>query len=220
LLAGLETGVVAALAMLGWLGLSAAWYRHSFWTAPNLLASTFYGEFALGNGFTERTFPGLALYVLLYGSLECCSARRSRPFRQPAPHLHRHSGGRRLVLPSLRLGLENLESTAGALHADRPMFAGHVLLASCWAGIREICARCCPGWKQSRSQPMRRCPPPTSGRNQAPGTTDKRPGLPVTADLPRSALSAGSTAGEFAVLEEHSGAPSPDHPNAARTERP
>lgn len=69
LLAGLETGVVAALAMLAWLGFSALWYRHSFWTAPNLLASTFYGEFALRNNFNGHTLPGLALYVLIYGSL-------------------------------------------------------------------------------------------------------------------------------------------------------
>jgi hypothetical protein len=69
LLTGLETGVLAALAMLVWLGLSAMWYRKSFWTTPNLLAATFYGESALRNRFTLHTFAGLALYLLIYGSL-------------------------------------------------------------------------------------------------------------------------------------------------------
>jgi len=69
LLIGLETGVLAALAMLVWLGLAAVWYRKSFWTSPNLLAAVFYGESALRNRFTEHTFAGLALYLLIYGTL-------------------------------------------------------------------------------------------------------------------------------------------------------
>src|SRR5437763_4907669 len=68
-LTGLETGVLAALAMLVWLGVSAMWYRKSFWTTPNLLAAAFYGESALRNRFTVHTFAGLALYFLIYGSL-------------------------------------------------------------------------------------------------------------------------------------------------------
>jgi hypothetical protein len=69
LLTGLETGVLAALAMLVWLGMSAVWYRRSFWTSANLLAAAFYGESALRNRFTAHTFAGLALYLLLYGFL-------------------------------------------------------------------------------------------------------------------------------------------------------
>ena len=69
LLAGLETGVVAVLVMLAWLGVSAMWYRKTFWTAPNLVASTFYGEAALRNRFTVHTFSGLAVYLLVYGLL-------------------------------------------------------------------------------------------------------------------------------------------------------
>jgi hypothetical protein len=69
LLTGLETGVLAALAMLVWLGVSAMWYRKSFWTPPNLLAAAFYGESALRNRFTVHTFAGLALYLVIYGAL-------------------------------------------------------------------------------------------------------------------------------------------------------
>ena len=69
LLAGLQTGVLSALAMLAWLGATAMWYRKTFWTAPNLLASLFYGESALRNRFTAHTFSGLALYLIIYGSV-------------------------------------------------------------------------------------------------------------------------------------------------------
>ena len=69
LLAGMETGVLAVLVMLAWLGVSSMWYRKTFWTAPNLAASTFYGESALRNRFTGHTFSGLAFYLLVYGAL-------------------------------------------------------------------------------------------------------------------------------------------------------
>ena len=69
LLTGLETGVLAVLAMLSWLGVSSMWYRRSFWTAPNLLAAAFYGESALHNQFTAHTFSGLGLYFVIYGAL-------------------------------------------------------------------------------------------------------------------------------------------------------
>jgi hypothetical protein len=67
LLAGLEAGIIAALVLLGWLALASAWYRHSIWTSANILATTFYGEAALGGVFTSRTVAGLALYLMLYG---------------------------------------------------------------------------------------------------------------------------------------------------------
>jgi hypothetical protein len=67
LLAGLEAGILAALVLLVWLALASAWYRRSIWTAANIMATTFYGEAALGRDFTSRTLAGLALYLVLYG---------------------------------------------------------------------------------------------------------------------------------------------------------
>src|ERR1700690_1224268 len=69
LLAGLEAGVIAALVLLGWLALASAWYRRSIWTAANIMATTFYGEAALGREFTSRTVAGIALYLVLYGTI-------------------------------------------------------------------------------------------------------------------------------------------------------
>jgi hypothetical protein len=69
LLAGLQAGVMAALILLGWLALASAWYRRSIWTAANIMATTFYGEAALGRQFSFRTVAGIALYLVLYGTI-------------------------------------------------------------------------------------------------------------------------------------------------------
>src|SRR5215831_16588985 len=69
LLIGLKTGILAALAMLAWLGISSAWYRRGVWTAANLFAAAFYGESALHNRFNIHTFSGLGLYFVIYGGL-------------------------------------------------------------------------------------------------------------------------------------------------------
>jgi hypothetical protein len=128
LLTGLETGVLAALAMLVWLGISATWYRKSFWTTPNLLAATFYGESALRNRFTVHTFAGLALHFVIYGALGMLFALAIQD---------RH--------PSLRITCIGILSAIGWYYLvfgwiwkkwdpllvlythDRSMFAGHVL---------------------------------------------------------------------------------------------
>src|ERR1700747_2545316 len=68
-LAGIQAGTVGALILLGYLALDSAWHRHSVWTVPNLLASTFYGESAYRQGFSAGTSVGVALLLLLYGVL-------------------------------------------------------------------------------------------------------------------------------------------------------
>jgi hypothetical protein len=68
-LAGIQAGTVGALILLGYLALDSAWHRHSVWTVPNLLASTFYGESAYRQGFSAGTSVGVALLLLLYGAL-------------------------------------------------------------------------------------------------------------------------------------------------------
>ncbi len=73
LLAGLEAGTAPSCrssSLLGWLALASTWYRRSDpldWPPANIMATTFYGEAALGRGFTFRTVAGLALYLVLYG---------------------------------------------------------------------------------------------------------------------------------------------------------
>ncbi|HTT60959.1 MAG TPA: hypothetical protein VMG35_03930 [Bryobacteraceae bacterium] len=69
LLAGLEAGILAALILLGWLALASAWYRRSIWSAANIMATTFYGEAALSRSFSSRTVAGIALYLVIYGTI-------------------------------------------------------------------------------------------------------------------------------------------------------
>jgi len=68
-LAGLQAGLLGILAMLAWLGISAAWQQRSFWTSENLMASLFYGNRAIRSGFAGHTVSGLAVYLLLYSLL-------------------------------------------------------------------------------------------------------------------------------------------------------
>jgi len=57
LLAGLEAGVLATLALLGWLALAAAGNRRSIWSAANLMATTFYGDLLLTEISAYEHYP-------------------------------------------------------------------------------------------------------------------------------------------------------------------
>lgn len=68
-LAGLQAGMMAALWMLAWFGMSAKWQRKSFWNSENLMASVVAGSTAIRNGFAASTLSGIALYLLIYSLL-------------------------------------------------------------------------------------------------------------------------------------------------------
>ncbi len=65
--AGLEVGVSGGLVMLGWLLAGSFWSGLPWWTAPNLLASTLYGEAALRAGPGMPAVAGIALLVTTAG---------------------------------------------------------------------------------------------------------------------------------------------------------
>jgi hypothetical protein len=65
-LAGLQAGMVGALWMLAWLGVSAAWQNQGFWNSENLFATMFYGSDAVRSDFSWKSIAGLALYLLVY----------------------------------------------------------------------------------------------------------------------------------------------------------
>src|SRR5580704_7883688 len=77
-LAGLQAGMVGALWMLAWLGVSAEWQNQGFWNPENLFATAFYGSDAVRSDFGSKTLPGLALYLLLYSVLGGVFALASR----------------------------------------------------------------------------------------------------------------------------------------------
>jgi hypothetical protein len=69
LFAGLEAGMLGALWMLAWIGLSSTWQRRSFWTAENLMATAFASDAPIRAGFVASTISGLALYLVIYSLL-------------------------------------------------------------------------------------------------------------------------------------------------------
>jgi len=79
-LAGLQAGLLAVIVMLGWLGASAMWNGHTFWTAANQMATIFHGNEAIGSGFSPATPSGIAVYVIAYSLLGAafavCAPRR------------------------------------------------------------------------------------------------------------------------------------------------
>lgn len=127
-LAGFQAGIVGVLAMLAWLGLAAKWYNHSLWTAPNLMASNFYGEAALGQHLSAATFSGLAVYIVVYSLLGALFGLA----------MHRRAGRGRTMLIAVLCAVAWyllwwgwLWKSANVLIAmythDRPMVVGHVI---------------------------------------------------------------------------------------------
>jgi hypothetical protein len=127
-LAGLQAGTVAVLWMLAWLGSSAVWQGRSFWTAENLLASTFYGPAAIHSGFSHQTMSGLALYILVYSSLGGLLAAALRWKLTPVLLL---SVSIVLALGwyylSFHVLWKSLSPLIPLLHAERPTILGHVI---------------------------------------------------------------------------------------------
>jgi hypothetical protein len=134
LLAGLQAGMVGALLMLAWLGISAVWQQRSFWTAENLMASVFYGPRSIHSGFAGRTLPGLALYLALYSGL---GALLAVVLRDRVPRL-------RTLLVAVFFAMvwyyvsfhwmwKSVMPLVALLHAERPTAIGHAIYGL-WLG--------------------------------------------------------------------------------------
>jgi hypothetical protein len=142
LLAGLQAGVLGALAMLAWLGVNAIAMRRGFWTAANLMSSAFYGESGLRAGFARHTVAGIAFYLLVYGALGMAFAVAA--------------GGRargvRMLLVALVAALAwyylwfdvilaKMAPLVSLLHAERPTMLGHLVYGAFLAGVPRMVPR-------------------------------------------------------------------------------
>jgi len=127
-LAGLQAGMMAVIVMLGWLGVSARWQRHTFWTSANQMATVFHGGDAIVSGFGPYTASGIAIYVLIYSLL-------GGAFAALAPRKLTVAG---MMLVGVLLGVswymvwfrllgQRLMPLVWLLHSERPMAFGHVL---------------------------------------------------------------------------------------------
>jgi len=132
MLAGLQAGMVGALWMLAWLGISAAWQNRGFWIAENLFATAFYGGDAVRSNFGVKMLPGLALYLVLYSLLGgiFALALRGRP----------RSG--RLMLAGILFSLgwfyisfhvlwKSAMPLVYLLYPDRSTVVGHLIFGAC-----------------------------------------------------------------------------------------
>ena len=141
-LAGLQAGMIAALWMLAWMGCSAVWQRSSFWTAENLLASTFYGGSAIHTGFSASTLSGLALYLLLYATLGCVFAtivgRKLPPVQLLLVSV---LGAVAWYYLSFHFIWKAVSPLVALLHAERPTMLGHVIYGAILARFPKYLPR-------------------------------------------------------------------------------
>jgi hypothetical protein len=128
-LAGLQAGMLGALWMLAWMGMSAAWQRRSFWTAENLMASAFHPNGAIPADFGWSAVTGLALYLLLYSLLGALFAML--PARRPLQPV-------RIMLLALVFALawyyfsfhlfwRAVSPAIAFLHPERSTIVGHLI---------------------------------------------------------------------------------------------
>jgi hypothetical protein len=68
-LAGLQAGVVGALALFACLMIGSLWDGRSIWVVPNLFATTFFGNEVYRNQLLRTSWAGLALTLAVYGLL-------------------------------------------------------------------------------------------------------------------------------------------------------
>lgn len=66
-LAGLQTGITGAIAMLVWFAIASTGSNRSIWWVPNLVASAVYGEGSLTNKPGLHTIVGVAMLLFGYG---------------------------------------------------------------------------------------------------------------------------------------------------------
>ena len=127
-LAGLQAGMLGVWWMLAWMGASAIWQRHSFWTPENLMASVFYGNAAIRRGFAAGAVSGLALYVLLYSLLGAGFAMAVGD-RLPRPRLALASIAFALCwyYAAFHLAAKAVWPQIVLLDAERTMVLGHVI---------------------------------------------------------------------------------------------
>jgi len=128
LLAGLHAGVIGALWMLVWMGVSAEFGRHSFWGPENLMATAFDREAPILAGFFSGTITGLALYIAIYAILGALFALGTNRYLPPF----------RILLLSLAFSLiwyyvsfhgffRTLIPLLARLHVERTTVVGHLL---------------------------------------------------------------------------------------------
>jgi hypothetical protein len=127
-LAGLQGGMLGALWMLAWMGVSSAWQQRGFWTAENLFATVFYGGSAVQPGCARGTVSGLALYLVMYSLLGAAFAAAVHG-RLPRGKilLAAVAFGAAWYFVSFRMLWKTAMPLVFLLHSEQPTFLGHLI---------------------------------------------------------------------------------------------
>ncbi len=167
LLAGLQAGMLAALAMLAWMGSSAVWERRSFWTSENLLATTFYGGTAVHNGFSTSTLSGLALYLLIYSTLGCVfAAAAGGKFTAAKLLLAGIAAGLVWYYVSFHFVWRAISPLVPILHPVRPTIVGHIIFGAVMARFPQYLPQRPPPGGDSGAEPATAAAPGVSDTPQ------------------------------------------------------
>jgi hypothetical protein len=146
-LSGLEAGMLGAIWMLVWMGMSSLWLRRSFWSAENLMATAFHRDAPLSG--PGSTFPGLALYLLIYSLLGAVFAV---VVRNRLPRV-------RVVLLGVLFGLawywvtfrwmwKSVLPVVALLHVEQSTQLGHLLYGTVLGRFPVYLARLEPGMER------------------------------------------------------------------------
>lgn len=137
-LAGLQAGMLGALAMLLWFGIDSSWDGRSFWREENLFASCFYGNDAARAGFGFRTMPGIALFLIVYSLLGCIFGLLLRDrFRPIRAFLMAEIFAIGWYYISFHALWKSALPLVYLFSADRPTIVGHLIYGVCLAQFRE-----------------------------------------------------------------------------------
>ncbi|MBX9602677.1 MAG: hypothetical protein K2X35_16855 [Bryobacteraceae bacterium] len=66
---GIEAGIAGGLVMTALFVLNSLWHGRAWWTFPNLMGSTFFGDRSFRSGMSFDTVAGFALTLAIGGSL-------------------------------------------------------------------------------------------------------------------------------------------------------
>ncbi|HUI53579.1 MAG TPA: hypothetical protein VLY04_01320 [Bryobacteraceae bacterium] len=127
-LAGLEAGMLGALWMLVWMGLSSTWQRRSFWAPENLMATAFDRNASIRGSFAGTTFSGLALYLLIYsllGAVFATAVRERLPWVRIA--LLSMVFGMAWYYLSFQVIFKSVMPLVALLHVERSTVLGHLV---------------------------------------------------------------------------------------------
>lgn len=126
-LAGLQAGVLGALALFFCLMVGSVWHGRSIWVVPNLFATTFFGGGVYRNHLMRTSWTGIALIVAVYGVLGTLWGLIWRDRRMPLLPLYGAVAGLLVYFFFFGFFLRHVNPLIALYAPDRQLQLGHLL---------------------------------------------------------------------------------------------